>query len=48
MPLNGSSYIELPPELRNPAKGLINLKNNDNECFRWCHIRCLNAQEKDP
>ena len=37
-PLKGSSYIEHPPELRNPAKGLINLQNNDNECFRWCHI----------
>ena len=33
-PLKGSSYVELPPELRNPAKGLINLQNNDNECFR--------------
>ena len=47
-PLKGSSYIELPTELRNPAKGLINLKNKDNECFRWCHIRHLNPQEKDP
>ena len=46
-PLKGSSYIKLPPELRNPAKGLINLKNNDNECFRWCHIRHLNSQEKN-
>ena len=33
-PLKGSSYIELPPELRNSAKGLINLQNKDNECFR--------------
>ena len=47
-PLKGSSYIELPTELRNSAKGLINLKNEDNECFRWCHIRHLNPQEKDP
>ena len=47
-PLNGSSCIKLPPELRNPSKGLINLKNNDNECFRWCHIRHLNPQEKNP
>ena len=23
------------------------MKNNDNECFRWCHIRHLNPQEKD-
>ena len=47
-PLYGSSYIELPMELRNPKKGLINIKNKDNECFRWCHIRHLNPQEKNP
>ena len=47
-PLNGSSYMELPTELRNPKKGLINIKNKDDECFRWCHIRHLNPQEKDP
>ena len=47
-PLNGSSYIELPLELRNPKKGLINIKNEDNECFRWCHIRHLNPLEKNP
>ena len=47
-PLHGSSYIELPTELRNPKRGLINIKNKDNECFRWCHIRHLNPQEKNP
>ena len=34
-PLGGSSYIELPEWLKNSAKGLINLTNEDNECFRW-------------
>ena len=47
-PMKGSSYIELPQELNNPKKGLINLKNNDNECFRWCHIRYLNPQDVHP
>ena len=47
-PIKGSSYIQLPVELRNSSKGLINLKNNDNQCFRWCHIRHLNPQEKYP
>ena len=47
-PMKGSSYIELPQELRNSKKGLINMKNEDNECFRWCHIRRLNPQDKDP
>ena len=41
-PLNGSSYIELPKELRNSKKGLINIKNKGDECFRWCHVRYLN------
>lgn len=47
-PLKGSSYIKLPPELQNSSKGLINLQNKDNECFRWCHNRHLNPQEKYP
>ena len=37
--MNGLSYIELPIELQNPAKGLINIKNKDSKCFRWCYIR---------
>ena len=32
-PLIGSKHIELPDKLRNPTKGLINIKNNDNKCF---------------
>ena len=46
-PMKGSSYIKLPTELRHNNKGLINMKNEDNECFRWCHIRHLNPQDKD-
>ena len=45
-PLNGSSYIELPKELKNPKKGLVNIKNeNDNECFRWCHLAKLYSSQ---
>ena len=47
-PLHGSNYVELPIKLQNSAKGLINVKNKDDECFRWCHIRHLNPQKKDP
>ena len=47
-PMKGSSYIKLPQELRNSAKRLINMKNEDNECFRWCHIRHLNPQDIHP
>ena len=46
--LAGATYIELPRELQNSMKGLINLQNKDNECFRWCHVRCLHPQNKDP
>ena len=46
-PITGNSYINLPPELRNPAKGLINIKNEDDRCILWCHVRYLNPQEKD-
>ena len=46
--MKGNSYIKLPKELQHSAKGLINLQNNDNKCFLWCHIRHLNPQNKDP
>ena len=45
-PLSGSSYISLPPELKNSVKGLIILKNKDNECFKWCDVRFINPQNK--
>ena len=41
-PLNGSTYIKLPVELKHPMKGLINIQNNDNNCFSWYHVRHLN------
>ena len=47
VPLRGRSYLPLPEELKNPKKGLINLKNDDNKCFLWCHVRHLNPQEKN-
>ena len=47
-PLNGSSYVKLPSELQNSGKGLINIKNDDDECFKWCHIRFLNPPKTTP
>ena len=44
----GSSYLQLPKELRNPMKGLINIQNEDNKCFRWCLVRYLNLVNKKP
>ena len=41
-PLVGSSYIDLPIELKHPKEGLINIKSNDQKCFLWCHVRHIN------
>ena len=42
MPLNESSYVKLPAELRSPKKGLISINNYDQKYFLWCHIRLIN------
>ena len=47
-PLVGSTYIELPDELKNLMKGLINIKNSNNKCFFWCYIRHLNLLKTYP
>ena len=47
-PLAGSRYTPLPPELNNPMKGLINIKNKNDECFKWCHIRFINLTNSHP
>ncbi|CAB4007494.1 Gastrula zinc finger [Paramuricea clavata] len=38
-PLKGSSYMKLPADISNPKCGLINMKNEDNKCFMWSHVR---------
>ena len=45
-PLTGSSYVKLPAELRNSKNALINIKNNDQKCFLWCHIWHINQSSK--
>ena len=45
-PLKGSSYIPLPKYLAN-KKAIINLKNEDTECFKWCVARALNPVQRD-
>ena len=47
-PLVGSTYIELPDELKNSINGLINIKNSNNKCFLWCHARHLSLIDKNP
>ena len=47
-PLVGNSYIKLPIELKHPTKGLINIKNYDQKCFLWCHVRHINPLKEHP
>ena len=44
--LGGSSYIPLPGFLA-AKKAIINLKNEDNECFKRAITRLLNPVEKN-
>ena len=44
----GSSYLKLPAELRSSKKGLISIKNNDQKCFLWCHVRYINPTKIHP
>ena len=46
-PLKGSSYIDLPKELKN-KNAIINMKNEDNKCFLWCVLRALNPKDEHP
>ena len=47
-PLSGSSYMDLPVELRSPRKGLISIKNKDQKCFLLCHVRYINPSKEHP
>ena len=47
-PLTGSSYMDLPIELKSPKKGLINIKNKDQKCFLWYHVRHINPSKEHP
>lgn len=47
IPYGGSSYIDLPPELKNSKKGLMNIKNSYDKCMLYCFVRYL-YPKKDP
>ena len=46
IPLCGSSYIPLPKYLAD-KKAIINMQNEDNQCFKWCVTRALNPVMRD-
>ena len=47
-PLSRISYVGLPVELKSSKKGLINIKNNGQKCFLWCHVRHINPIKIHP
>ena len=47
-PLSGSSDVKLPAELRSSKMRLINIKNNDQKHFLWCHVRHINPVKIHP
>ena len=45
-PINTGSYIDLPEVLKN-KHAIINMKNQDEECFKWCVLRALYPKDKN-
>ena len=45
-PLSASSWIELDKFLIK-KNAVINMQNEDNECFKWCVTRALNMKKKN-
>ena len=46
-PIFGSSYISLPEQIKK-KEAVINIKNEDEQCFKWCVTRALNPVEEHP
>ena len=45
--MRGSSYIPLPKYLAD-KQAMINLKNDDDQCFKWAVTRAINPTESHP
>ena len=46
IPLRGSTFLPLPKQIRD-KKAVINMKNDDDQCFKWSVTRSLNPVEKN-
>ena len=46
-PLRGSTFLPLPKKIRD-KKAVINMKNNDDQCFKWSVTRALNPVDVHP
>ena len=40
--------MKLPVELKSPKKGLINIKNNNQNFFLWCRVRHIDPVKIHP
>ena len=45
-PLRGSTFLPLPSKI-STKKAVINMKNNDDQCFKWSVTRALHPVEKN-
>ncbi len=45
-PLRGAGYSKLPPFIAK-KKAVINMKNDDDQCFKWAVTRALNPTNRD-
>ena len=46
-PLRGSTFLPLPSKI-STKKAVINMKNNDDQCFKWSVVRALNPVDIHP
>ena len=46
-PLRGAKYLELPDFIAK-RKAVVNIKNKDEDCFKWCILRALNPKKENP
>ena len=46
IPLRGSTFLPLPRKIRD-KKAVINMKNDDDQCFKWSVTRALHPVEKN-
>ena len=46
IPLRGSTFLPLPRKIAS-KKAVINIKNDDDQCFKWSVVRALNPVEKN-
>jgi len=44
--IRGGFYVETPAIFKNAKCGLINIRNTDNECFKWCLLYHISDKSK--